>query len=626
MSDQRPSPSSSSSSAPYEGYSGHLGHEAVLREAGAAPLRPSDPPRIGPYVPLGVLGSGGMGRVYLALPPAGGGTGTGAAPGPGAGGGLAAVKVIRPEYAEDPEFRRRFEREAAVQASVHTPHAPRFQGTGFHDELLWLAADFVPGYSLSDAVREYGALGPAAAWRIVADLGRALMALGAAGVVHRDLKPSNVLLSVRGAHVIDFGISKSSGASMLTATDSRVGTPAFMAPEYLRTGHTDAASDVFSLGGTLVYAVSGRGPFGLGTGMDVMHRVVYEEPDPQVIGAVAAADPALGALLAACLAKDPAHRPTPAQLVTAAPAASGPAWPDALRARVTARKAAYDALTRLPAPVPAPAPSRPQPPTAPYGYPHPAHAPDGHTPAGPVPTPARAPHTPPYPSGITPTPPLTTPPPYGETPPARSGGRTRTRAYLAVAAALTVCAVAVSAYLFTRPEGPAAPPAAAGAPSAPAAAPVAEGGAPDDAAASPLASPTGDPSPSTAPTPPPGSAAPSPSRAEPRPTVTVTAPPARPTPTPAPATSPTPAPKPAWITGCTFYDGTQTTRYGDKNVRVTQVQCMLTKRGYGVGEAGVDGDFGTATKDAVLAFQRAKGLEADGIVGPRTWAALRSTT
>ncbi|MFJ6997060.1 hypothetical protein, partial [Streptomyces sp. NPDC003090] len=76
MSDQRPSPSSSSSSSPYEGYSGHPGHEAVLREAGAAPLRPSDPPRIGPYVPLGVLGSGGMGRVYLALPPAGGGTGT----------------------------------------------------------------------------------------------------------------------------------------------------------------------------------------------------------------------------------------------------------------------------------------------------------------------------------------------------------------------------------------------------------------------------------------------------------------------------------------------------------------------------------------------------------------------
>ncbi|MEU1511020.1 protein kinase [Streptomyces sp. NPDC005811] len=309
---------------------------AALRQTGASPLRVGDPGRVGPYVPMALLGSGGMGRVYLARA---------ADDGPG----LFAVKVIRPEYAEDVRFQRRFEREAAVHARLGPPYAPRLCGTGFEDELLWMATEYIPGLDLTEAVRGGGALPAASVWRLVADLGRALAALSAAGVVHRDLKPSNVLLSVQGAHLIDFGISKAADASALTGTGNRVGTPAYMSPEYLRTGHCDASSDVFSLAGTLVYAATGRAPFGDGTGVDVMHRVAFEEPDPQVTGAVAAADPELAALLAQCLAKEPGLRPTAGRLVALGAAQTGAdGWPEPLLGEVLARQEAYETLYRIP--------------------------------------------------------------------------------------------------------------------------------------------------------------------------------------------------------------------------------------------------------------------------------------
>ncbi|MEU3513512.1 protein kinase, partial [Streptomyces longwoodensis] len=312
-------------------------HEsAALRQTGAAPLRPGDPVRVGPHVPLALLGSGGMGRVYLARS---------ADDEPG----LYAVKVIRPEYAEDTRFQRRFAHEAAVHRRVGPPYAPRLCGTGLDDDLLWMATEYLPGVDLAAVVREDGALAAAAVWQLLADLGRALLALSAAGVVHRDLKPSNVLLCPDGAHVIDFGISKAVDASAVTGTGNRVGTPAYMSPEYLRTGHCDTASDVFSLAGSLVYAAAGRGPFGDGTGVDVMHRVAFEEPDPDVIGAVSAGDPDLGTLLTRCLAKEPAGRPTPQDLVDAAePHVTVAGWPEPVHSRVLVRQRAYDTLHRLP--------------------------------------------------------------------------------------------------------------------------------------------------------------------------------------------------------------------------------------------------------------------------------------
>ncbi|MDX3119511.1 serine/threonine protein kinase, partial [Streptomyces scabiei] len=325
MSDQLPpSPNSAAEEA------------AALRQTGASPLRIGDPDRVGPFVPVALLGSGGMGRVYLARA---------ADDTPG----LFAVKVIRPEYAEDVRFQRRFEREAAVHGRLGPPHTPGLRGTGWDDRLLWMATEYIPGLDLADAVREGGALPTAAVWRLTAELARALTALAAVEVVHRDLKPSNVLVSPQGAYVIDFGISKALDASAITGTGNRVGTAAYMSPEYLRTGHCDTASDVFSLAGTLLYAATGRAPFGDGTGVDVMHRVAFEEPNAEVTAAVAAADPELGALLTACLAKEPERRPAPRDLIDAVGGrAVATDWPEPLRGTVLARQRAYETLHRLP--------------------------------------------------------------------------------------------------------------------------------------------------------------------------------------------------------------------------------------------------------------------------------------
>ncbi|MGK3942634.1 serine/threonine-protein kinase [Streptomyces caeruleatus] len=575
---------------------------AALRQTGALPLRLGDPRRVGPYAPVALLGSGGMGRVYLARP---------ADDSPG----LVAVKVIRPEYAEDPRFRRRFEREAAVHARLRTPHAPRLCGTGFEDELLWMATEYLPGFDLAEAVKAYGALGTAAVWRLVAELGQALASLAVEEIVHRDLKPSNVLLSVRGAHVIDFGISKAADASAITGTGNRVGTPAYMSPEHLREGRSDTASDVFSLAGTLVYAATGRAPFGDGTGVDVMHRVAYENPNPEVLGEIAAADEELGALLTACLDKEPAERPTPRELIDAARAHPVPAtWPEPLGGKVLARQRAYEALhtlpvadlgcLRSPGEVPPPLSARPA---------RPAHlsvVPDARPPA---------------PAGSTPA-----PPPPGPAKAALSGRRRK--ALLVAAAALTICVVAAVALLLGHQDAPAtaAPKAgdvtaagtgsrdASGRPVSPGGGglsrPEADGAAAEDAAAAATAGAS--------------SAKPSASGSfadrdddapasggEPSATT-----PATPSPeSPSAGTGSAP-----WLSECTYYEGNGRTRLGDSGRRVQQVQCMLTERGYSVGSTGVDGEFGSGTESAVRAFQNEHGLDADGVVAHDTWVALRS--
>jgi hypothetical protein len=649
----------------------------ALIQAGATPLEAADPARVGPYVPLGRLGSGGMGRVYLGRP---------AADGPG----LAAVKVIRPEYAEDPEFRRRFEREAAVHGRIRTPHAPQLLGTGFEDTLLWMATQYVPGVNLADAVREGGTLVPAGVWRLVAELGQALAALASAGVVHRDLKPSNVLLSLHGVHVIDFGISQAVDSSAITGTGSRVGTPAFMSPEYLREGRCDGASDVFSLAGTLIYAATGHAPFGVGTGIDVMHRIAFEEPRAEVMTELSAMDPALAALLTSCLAKDPATRPTPQQLIdtaTTAQAGAAPTWQEPLSFRLLARQDASALLERTPtggtvqlgAPKAQGAGAAGAVGTAGAGTAQTAGSAGSAEAAAPgfVPGPGFGPATPPAqyggwaPSpgqyGAQSTPPgeygaLATPPgeygspatPPGQygtpaTPPGQYGAlatspdgqrapRSRKKTYLALVAGVAVAAVAAGAFFLTRPsdDEPAS------------ARPAASSSAPSDAepaSALPSSSPspsaskseakegdrtkptdeasdgaggseggTGDPTPSATATHGGGNGGGTSGGDDaPAPTATVTE----------TATTPT---EPAWISDCTYYSGTELTTRGDKNQRVVQVQCMLTKRGYSVGSAGVDGQFGKDTQTAVKQFQSAKGLEVDGDVGPNTWAALRSST
>ncbi|XUL92902.1 protein kinase domain-containing protein [Streptomyces galilaeus] len=576
---------------------------AALRQTGASPLRLGDPDRIGPYVPLALLGSGGMGRVYLARPADG-------------GPGLAAVKVIRPEYADDPGFRRRFEREASVHERVSTSHTPRLCGTGFQDELLWMATEYLPGLDLAHAVREHGALETAAVWRLVAELGQALADLAATGIVHRDLKPSNVLLSVGGAHVIDFGISKAMDASTITGTGVRVGTPAYMSPEHLRTGRSDPASDVFSLAGTLAYAAAGRAPFGDGTGVDVMHRVAFEEPDPELIAEISAADAALGSLLTACLAKEPERRPTGLDLVNAAgERTETTVWPEPLAGQLLARQRAYEVLYRIP--VASQARLR---------------SPDARLMAMP---------SAPAGQGGRPGPPALEPPAVAAdaasgTPSARpreSKVRTwaRKRAVRAVAVGIAVCAVAAGVFVLSRHDAPPAASAPGSAtttgrtvPGGTALSPIpgasdarAASGKSVDGAANPngAASNPGDS----------GAAAPGVHSTPSTPDADPSAPADAPSPS-TPSSPPTTEPAtPAWLSDCTYYHGNGRTGLGDSGKRVLQVQCMLTKRGYDVGSTGVDGDFGTATESAVRSFQSDRLLDADGIVGHETWLALRST-
>ncbi|GAB2964555.1 protein kinase domain-containing protein [Streptomyces heilongjiangensis] len=587
----------------------------ALRKTGALPLRPGDPGRIGPYVSLGLLGSGGMGRVYLGRPSDG-------------GSGFVAVKVIRPEYAEDVRFRRRFEREAAVHGRVRTAHMPRLCGTGFEDELLWMATEYLPGVDLADAVHEEGPLPTAAVWRLVAELGQALTDLSDAGIVHRDLKPSNVLISARRAHVIDFGIAKAADASAITGTGDRVGTPAYMSPEYLRTGECGTPSDVFSLACALVYAATGSAPFGDGTGVDVMHRVAFEEPNAKVIRELAESDEALATLLWSCLAKEPGRRPTPQDLVRKAGPRTGPSgtsdWPEPLGGMVLVRQQAYEELCRLPL---VQAPVFPAADDAAERAPAPA--------AGDV-RPAAADS-----AGSS-----------QEAPDASAGGRaaldpavptrTRRKRVLAVGGAgVALCAVAAGVFVLTRPDASTSATPQTGiwstGKSAPddAVSPSASGQsqrAPDpDGGGSSLSKVSGKGKDDGK-----GSAAVDGTSA--RPDASASADDDRGAGTgtdtpvddgsdapddPEPTSSDPPADSgdPAWLTDCGYYAGSGRTRVGDSGKRVLQAECILSKRGYGV---SVDGEFDSGTEAAVEAFQNTVGLKANGVVNRDTWAALRS--
>nr|WP_306283734.1 bifunctional serine/threonine-protein kinase/ABC transporter substrate-binding protein [Streptomyces sp. Termitarium-T10T-6] len=261
-------------------------------------LRPTDPARIGGHRLLGRLGAGGMGVVYLGRTDAG---------------ALAAIKVILPEHAGDEEFRTRFRREAEAARRVDSPWAVSVTGADTEAERPWLAAEFVPGPTLSDVVARRGPLPVRGVTVLGRLLARALASVHAAGLVHRDVKPGNVLLTASGPRLIDFGIARAADATALTATGIVVGTPGFLPPEQVSGGGAaepaGSAGDVFSLGCLLAYAATGRPPFGSGALDAVLYRTVHDAPDLDGIE-----DPALRALLERCLAKDPGERPAAADL------------------------------------------------------------------------------------------------------------------------------------------------------------------------------------------------------------------------------------------------------------------------------------------------------------------------
>ena len=272
-------------------------------------LQPGDPQLIGPYRLRGRLGAGGMGQVFL---------------GRSAGGRPVAVKVVRAHLAQDPEFRERFRREIAVARKVSGVYTSPVIDADVDGPVPWLATAYVPGPSLADAVSEHGPLPPRSVLALAAGLAEGLNAIHAAGVVHRDLKPANVLLAEDGPRVIDFGISRAVDASALTHTGLVVGSPGYMSPEQAEGREAGPPSDIFSLGAVLAFAATGQGPFGTGSTPALVYRVVFSPPNLDHLPIE------IRPLVERCLAKDPAERPTAAQLL----AEAGPIRPGSAATRL----------------------------------------------------------------------------------------------------------------------------------------------------------------------------------------------------------------------------------------------------------------------------------------------------
>ena len=332
------------------------------------PLLPEDPREVGGYRLFARLGAGGMGRVYLSYTP---------------GGRPVALKVVRPEFAEDSEFRRRFAQEVTNAQRIHGLYTAQVIDSGVEADAPWLVTAYVPGPSLQQVIREHGALPVRTVLLLMGGIAEALQAIHSVEVVHRDLKPANVLVAGDGPRVIDFGIARAADATALTGTGFRIGSPAFMSPEQAQGRPVTPATDVFALGALAAYVAGGAPPFGEGPETAVLYRVVHEPP---VLDGVPAD---LRELLLRCLAKSPEDRPKPAEIIEAArnhPSVGGQLrfaddWlPQQINTEITRRS---DLPKTPPTPLPVPPAAPPAfgpPPIGSSGAPQPAY----EAPTGPV--------------------------------------------------------------------------------------------------------------------------------------------------------------------------------------------------------------------------------------------------
>jgi serine/threonine protein kinase len=258
------------------------------------PLRETDPTRVGSYQLLARLGAGGMGVVYLAS---------------GQDGRRVALKVLRPEMADDAEFRTRFSREVTALTRVRGMCTVRVIDADTTSARPFLVTEYAEGPSLAEYVDSRGPMDPQMLYGLATGLAEALTAIHAAGIVHRDLKPSNVLLTVGGPKVIDFGIAQMLDATAVTRAGMTVGSAGYMAPEQIM-GRAGTAADIFSWAVTIAYAASGQPPFGTGTSEVILYRILHETPN------IAAVPAALHAQVAAAIDKDPHARPTAPELLS----------------------------------------------------------------------------------------------------------------------------------------------------------------------------------------------------------------------------------------------------------------------------------------------------------------------
>ncbi|MFJ9616086.1 protein kinase domain-containing protein [Streptomyces noursei] len=301
------------------------------------PLGQGDPLRLGPYRLHGVLGEGGMGKVYF---------------GADAAGRPAAVKVLLPELAHDGHLADRFLREARTAQAVTSEGVARVLAAELEGGRPWIATEFLAGPTLDDAVERFGPLDDAAVRELARSLARTLQDVHATGLVHRDVKPPNVVLTSRGPRLIDFGIARPEHGLTLTRTGQIPVTPGYGAPEQVLGRRVGPAADVFSLGAVLAFAAGGRPVY---TGAEitaVLYEVVHGEPDLEAV------PEGLRYLVMPCFAKDPAARPLPGQVADAAAAPRQPErlWKAGrLGDEIRQREAAARRLTARP-PGPSPAP------------------------------------------------------------------------------------------------------------------------------------------------------------------------------------------------------------------------------------------------------------------------------
>ncbi|MEU4409387.1 protein kinase [Streptosporangium sp. NPDC023963] len=259
------------------------------------PLTGEDPPRLGSFELIGRLGEGGQGIVYL---------------GRGPGGEQVAVKLLHHGLTGDPEARARFLREVSVAQRV-----ARFcTAAVLHADLAgsrpYIVSEYVPGPSLRLLVDREGPRRGASLERLAVSTATALSAIHRAGILHRDFKPANVLMGPEGPVVIDFGIARALDSPGMTATGVAMGTPSYLAPEQLGPGEVTPAADVFAWGVTMVFAATGTPAFGQDSIAVVINRILNAQPE---LGPL---EGPLRDLVAACLSKDPAQRPTAEQLVS----------------------------------------------------------------------------------------------------------------------------------------------------------------------------------------------------------------------------------------------------------------------------------------------------------------------
>ncbi|ATW51460.1 serine/threonine-protein kinase [Streptomyces peucetius] len=323
------------------------------------PLGEDDPKHVAGYKIAARLGAGGMGKVYLSYTP---------------GGRAVAIKVIRPDFGQDAEFRRRFAQEVQAAQRVQGLFTAPVIDADADAEQPWLATAYVPGPSLADAVAQHGKLPVETVLLLVAGIAEALQIIHGAGIVHRDLKPANVLLAADGPRVIDFGIARAADATSLTSSGVTIGTPSFMAPEQAAGSHVTPATDIFALGQITAYAATGRAAFGEGTSHGVLYRIVHEQPDLTDLPGQ------LRELVTRCMVKEPEGRPSVAEILSICQTANGETvlrrpeeWlPSVVAAEITTRKAA---------PAPPATPAGGQPPVATPAAPAapaPTHAPTAH--------------------------------------------------------------------------------------------------------------------------------------------------------------------------------------------------------------------------------------------------------